>query len=89
VVVILLEDRFVQDRPVGNLHRPAHFTIAWNKLVRLEPGGYCGSPNAPASMHYFKTRERYLGFIVYPGAHVGLRTRAQTLAVMNSLRLGA
>jgi len=89
VVILLLEDRYVQDRPVGDLLRPAHFTIAWNKLARLEPGRYCGSPNAPASMHYFKTHERYLGFIVYPGARIGPRTRAKTLALMDSLRIGA
>jgi hypothetical protein len=88
VVILLLEDRYVQDRPVGDLRRPTHFAIAWNKLVRLEPNRYCGSPNAPAAMHYFKTHGRYLGFIVYPGANVDARTRASTLAVLDSLRIG-
>jgi hypothetical protein len=89
VVILLLEDRYVQDRPVGDLRRPTHFAIAWNKLVRLEPNRYCGNPNAPAAMHYFKTHGRYLGFIVYPGAAVDAQTRATTLAVMDGLRAGA
>jgi hypothetical protein len=38
-------------------------------------------------MHYFKTHNRYLGYIVYPGSNVGLRTRAQTLTLMDSLRV--
>ena len=88
VVILLLEDRYVQDRPAGNLQRPVHFTIAWNHLVRLEPSGYCGSPIAPASMHYFKTQRRYLGFIVYPGSELSPGTRAQALGVMDSLRVG-
>jgi hypothetical protein len=88
VVILLLEDRYVQDRPTGDLRRPVHFTIAWDRLVKLEPGGYCGSPHAPASMQYFKTNGRYLGFIVYPGAAMGSSTRAKTLAVMDSLRVG-
>ncbi len=87
VVILLLEDRYAQDRPAGDLRRPDHFAIAWNRLVRLEPSAFCGSPNAPASMHYFRSRGRYLGFIVYPGATIGSRTRATTLAVMDSLRL--
>jgi hypothetical protein len=87
VVILLLEDRYVQDRPTGNLRRPVHFTIAWNRLVELEPSGYCGSPNAPAAMHYVKTHGRYLGFIVYPGAGIGSSIRAKTLSVMDSLRV--
>lgn len=88
--MLLLEDRYVQDRPFGNLRRPAHFTIAWNSLIRLEgSGGPCGNPSAPASMHYFKTHGRYLGFIVYPGEKIGSRARAKTLAAMDSLRVGA
>jgi hypothetical protein len=89
VVILLLEDREVQDRPAGNLRRPVRFAIAWDDLVRLEPARYCGAPNAPASMHYFKTRERYLGFIVYPGADTGPQTRARTLSVMDSLLVHA
>jgi hypothetical protein len=87
VVILLLEDRYVQDRPTGNLRRPVHFTIAWNRLVKLEPSGYCGSPAAPAAMHYFKTHGRYLGFIVYPGAGIRSSIRAKTLSVMDSLRV--
>jgi hypothetical protein len=90
VVLLLLEDRYVQDRPSGDLRRPAHFRIAWNSLVRIKPsGGPCGNPNAPAYMHYFKTHGRYLGFIVYPSKKIGPRTRAKTLAVMDSLRVSA
>jgi hypothetical protein len=88
VVILLLEDRYVQDRPTGNLRRPVHFTIAWNRLGRLKPSGYCGSPNAPAAMHYVKTHGRYLGFIVYPGAGIGSSIRAKTLTVMDSLHVG-
>jgi len=88
VVILLLEDRYVQDRPAGDLRRPVHFTIAWSSLTRLEPGGYCGNPNAAASMHYFRTHGRYLGFVVYPGAGIGSSIRAKTLAVMDGLRVG-
>jgi len=38
-------------------------------------------------MHYFKTHSRYLGYIVYPGSSVGPRVRAQTVALMDSLRV--
>jgi hypothetical protein len=27
VIVLLLEDRWAQDRPVGDLRRPRHFTV--------------------------------------------------------------
>lgn len=88
VVMLLLEDRYIQDRPTGNLRRPARFKIAWNNLVNLEgSGGVCGNPNAPAAIHYFKTHGRYLGFIIYPGGTISPRTRADTLAVMDSLRV--
>lgn len=87
VVVLLLEDRQVQDRPVGDLRRPLRFTVDWRRLRTLEPDGYCGNPRGPAAMHYFKTHGRYLGFIVYPGSHVGAAARAQTLALMDSLRV--
>jgi hypothetical protein len=85
VLVLLLDDRLRQDRPVGDLERPAHFSVTWNRLVRLQGG--CGLPNTPAFMRYFKTRNRYLGFIVYPGASVDNQRRAQTLAMMDSLRV--
>jgi len=38
-------------------------------------------------MHYFKTHSRYLGYIVYPGSSVRPRVRAQTVALMDSLRV--
>jgi hypothetical protein len=87
VLVLLLEDRYIQDRPVGDLRRPTHFSVTWNRLVRLK--AVCGLPNAPAYMRYFKTHGRYLGFIVYPGERVGETTRVKTLAVMDSLRVSA
>ena len=83
----MLEDRYIQDRPVGDLPRATHFSVTWNRLVRLK--AVCGLPNAPAYMRYFKTHGRYLGFIVYPGERVDETTRAKTLAVMDSLRVGA
>jgi hypothetical protein len=87
VIVLFLEDRQVQDRPAGDLRLPRHFQIDWNDLRRLEPDGYCGNPKGPTAMHYFKTHGRYLGYIVYPGRHVGPRVRARTLALMDSLRV--
>jgi hypothetical protein len=87
VIVLLLEDRQVQDRPVGNLRRPRHFTVNWESLRTLSPDGYCGNPRGRAAMHYFKIHRRYLGFIVYPGSNVGASTRAKTLALMDSLRV--
>jgi hypothetical protein len=85
VLLLVLEDRYAQDRPFGDLRRPKHFSVAWNKLVRLK--SVCGLPDAPAFMRYFKVHGRYLGFIVYPGLEVGARTRAQTLAVMDSVHV--
>jgi hypothetical protein len=87
VIVLLLEDRQVQDRPSGDLRLPRHFQIDWNDLRRLDPDGFCGNPKGPTAMHYFKTHGRYLGYIVYPARNVGLRVRAQTLALMDSLRV--
>lgn len=87
VIVLLLEDRQVQDRPSGDLHRPRHFTIDWRSLRRLAPDGYCGNPRGPAAMHYFKTHGRYLGFIIYPGSGLSASARASTLALMDSLRV--
>jgi hypothetical protein len=87
VIVLLLEDRQVQDRPSGDLRRPRHFTVDWDSLRTLAPDGYCGNPRGPAAMHYFKTHGRYLGFIVYPGSDVGASARAKTLALMDSLRV--
>ena len=87
VIVLLLEDRQLQDRPSGDLRLPRHFQIDWNDLRTLEPDGFCGNPKGPAAMHYFKTHSRYLGYIVYPGSSVGPRVRAQTVALMDSLRV--
>jgi hypothetical protein len=87
VTVLLLEDRQVQDRPAGDLRLPRHFQLDWSSLRTLAPDGYCGNPTGPAALHYFKTHGRYLGYIVYPGRNVGLRGRAQTLALMDSLRV--
>lgn len=87
VLIVLLEDRLRQDRPSGDLRRPAHFSITWNALRHVKP--ICGNPDTQAFMRYFKTHGRYLGFIVYPGAHVGSNTRSKTLAIMDSLRVRA
>jgi hypothetical protein len=87
VTVLLLEDRQVQDRPIGDLRRPRHFKVDWESLRTLSPDGYCGNPRGRAAMHYFKIHRRYLGFIVYPGSKVGTVTRAKTLALMDSLRV--
>lgn len=83
VLIMVVEDHV--NLPSGNLHRPSHFTIAWNRLTRL--GGGCGSPDTPAAIHFFHTHGRYLGFDVYPGPGLSTKTRAQTLAVMDSLRV--
>jgi hypothetical protein len=85
VVILLLEDRYRQDRPSGDLRRPTHFSIPWSRLVHAKP--ICGDPDTPAFMRYFMTHGRYLGFIVYPGARIGPQTRAEALAVMDSLRV--
>ena len=87
VIVLLLEDRLVQDRPVGDLRRPRHFTVDWRGLRTLAPDGFCGNPRGPAVMHYVKTHGRYLGFIVYPGRLAGAQAREKTLALMDSLRV--
>lgn len=87
VLVLLLEDRQARDRPVGDLRRPRHFSVAWTRLRRLDGTG-CGFPDARMFMRYFESHGRYLGFIVYPGADVGPATRAKTLALMDSLRVG-
>lgn len=85
VLILLLEDRYAQDRPAGDLHRPAHFTIAWSRLVRIKP--ICGDPTVPGYMRWFRTHDRYLGFIVYPGRAASGRTKAETLRVLDSLRV--
>ena len=87
VVVMLLEDRLPVDRPFGDLRRPRRFAVRWNHLTRLKSGSVCGLPDAPASMHYFEERGRYLGFIVYPGRRSSRRAESEALTVMNSLRV--
>lgn len=85
VAILLLEDRYRRDRPSGELRRPAHFSIAWSRLVHVKP--LCGSPDTPAFMRAFLIRRRYFVFIVYPGTHVSPQTRAETLAVLDSVRV--
>lgn len=89
VLVLVMEDRYVQERPAGNLRWPNHFMVAWNQLRHLDGGSACGLPNAPAYLRYFKTHGRYIGFIVFPGRRVSSTTRAKTLAVMDSIRVDA
>ena len=87
VLILLVEDRSRQDRPVGDLHRPANFVVAWSRLVHIKPS--CGLPNSPAYMRYFKTHARFIGFIVYPAGRVNADVRAGTIATMDSLRVTA
>jgi hypothetical protein len=87
VLILLLEDRYRVDRPVGDLRRPVHFSVAWDHLTGLK--GACDAPSGPAFMRYFRAHGRYIGFIVYPGAHLGPATRARTLQVMDSLRVSS
>jgi hypothetical protein len=88
VLILLLEDRLRVDRPVGDLRRPAHFRVTWNRLTRLKGGG-CGEPSVPAFMRWFRVKGRYLGYIVYPGSAPGARTKSQALTVLDSLRVRA
>jgi hypothetical protein len=83
VLIMVVEDHV--NLPSGNLHRPPHFTVTWNRLARLEGG--CGNPHTPVAIRFFHTHGRYLGFDVYPGPGLSAKTRAQTLAVMDSLRV--
>jgi hypothetical protein len=56
-----------------------------NHLAKIKPT--CGLPTSPAYMHYVKTHGRYLGFIVYPASAVDAKTRAATIALMDSLHV--
>jgi hypothetical protein len=85
VVITLLEDRFRQDRPSGDLRRPAHFSVAWDRLVHVKP--ICGAPDAPAFLRAFREQRRYFVFIVYPGGAVSRSLQAQTLGVLDSFRV--
>ena len=86
VLVVVLMDRFAQDRPFGDLHRPEHFSVPWSKLVHVK--SICGLPHAPAYARYLRANGRYIGFIIYPGSGPSARTRAQTLTTMDSIRVG-
>jgi hypothetical protein len=84
VLVTVLEDHV--NKPVGDLRRPRHFAIDWQTTREIVP--CCGSPDGPASMHWFRQRGRYLGFIVYIGRDVPAGRRAATEHMLDSLRLG-
>jgi hypothetical protein len=83
VLIEVVEDHM--NLPTGDLHRPARFSVDWNRTTQLEGG--CGSPHSSASMHWFHADGRYLGLTVYPGSNVPPATRTQTTAVMDSLRV--
>jgi hypothetical protein len=85
VLVVLLEDRYRQDRPVGDLRRTQHFAVTWARLSRVKPS--CGLPGSPGYMRYVKTHGRYLGFIVYPGSAVDAKTREATVTLLDSLEV--
>lgn len=89
VLVLVMEDRYVQDRPAGDLRRPNHFAVSWDQLRHLDGGSACDLPDSPAYLRYFKTHGRYIGFIVFPGRQVSSSTRAKTLVVMDSIRVNA
>lgn len=84
MLIAVVEDHV--NLPSGNLHRPARFSVDWNHPSRLD-GSHCGGPDAPALMHWFRTDGRYLGLTVFPGSRVPAAVRAQTIAVMDSLRV--
>jgi hypothetical protein len=87
VLVLVMEDRYLQDRPADNLRRPSHIRVAWNQLRHLDGGSACGLPDGPAYLRYFKTYGRDIGFIVFSDRRVSSTTRAKTLAVMDSIRV--
>ena len=89
VLVVVLEDRYAQDRPLGDLRRPKQFSVAWDRLRRLDGGSACGLPAAPAYLRYFEAHGRYIGFAVFPGSRPAAATRAQTLALLDSVRVSA
>jgi hypothetical protein len=83
VLVFLLEDHAF--KPAGDLRRPRHFRVAWQTKHGLEP--CCGEPDGPASMHWFRQRGRYLGFVVFINGDVPATRRATTEHMLDSLRL--
>jgi hypothetical protein len=84
VIVAVLEDHAF--KPAGDLRRPLHFAIDWQSTHEIVP--CCGTPDGPASMHWFRQGGRYLGFIVYIGRDVPTARRAATEHMLDSLRLG-
>lgn len=56
VLVFVLEVRLREDRPIGDLRRPSHFTVEWEHLRRFEP--CCQSPTAPPNTHSLTIRRR-------------------------------
>ena len=83
VVVLVLEDHV--NKPVGDLRRPARFHVAWDRLTRLE--GCCRTPSGPGYLRWFKERGRLLGFLVHPRGSPPALVRAQTDALLDSLRV--
>jgi len=83
VIVAVLEDHAF--KPAGDLRRPSHFAIRWNSTREIAP--CCGTPDGPASMHWFKQDGRYIGFIVYIGRGVPAARRAATEHMVDSLWL--
>jgi hypothetical protein len=85
VLVFVLEVRVREDRPLGDLRRPAHFTVDWDNLRRLEP--CCQSPTAPSYLRYVRQEGRYVGFVVYPIGRISATTRSETLRLLDSLTI--
>jgi hypothetical protein len=83
VIVAVLEDHAF--KPGGDLRRPGHFAIDWQSTREIAP--CCGTPDGPASMHWFRQGGRYLGFIVYIGRSVPAARRAATEHMVDSIRL--
>jgi hypothetical protein len=83
VLVFVLEVRVREDRPLGDLQRPAHFSVDWGDLRRLEP--CCQSPTAPSYLRYVKQESRYVGFVVYPVGRISATTKNETLQLLDSL----
>jgi hypothetical protein len=83
VIVAVLEDHAY--KPAGDLRRPRHFAIDWQSTREIAP--CCGTPDGPASMHWFREAGRYIGFIVYIGRDVPAARRMATEHMVDSLRL--
>jgi hypothetical protein len=83
VIVAVLEDHAY--KPAGNLRRPRHFAIDWQSTREIAP--CCGTPDGPASMHWFEQEARYIGFIVYIGRGVPAGRRAATEQMVDTLQV--